>query len=126
MDIPIFDADKVPQPKEKIRIEELRAAPYPDRFRVFIEIHVTPFRDRPNLLLALRNLDGKLIAELNVIETMHSEMEFTMHVRGVVDPAGEYVLAADLFYENRNPPQDHREVTVVIPADIPDETGDEG
>jgi hypothetical protein len=123
MDIPIFDADKVPQPKDQIRIEHLRALPYPDRFRVFIEIHVTPFRERPNLLLVLRNLEGKLIAELNVIETMHSEMEFTMHVRGVADPAGEYILAADLFYENRNPPQDHREVTVMIP---PDETGDEG
>lgn len=125
MDIPIFDADKVPQPKEKIRIEQLRAAPYPDRFRVFIEIHVTPFRDRPNLLLALRNLEGRLIAELNVIETMHSEMEFTMHVRGVADPAGEYLLEADLFYENRNPPQDHREVSVVIPPDVSDEAGEE-
>ncbi len=122
MDIPIFDADKVPQPKDQIRIEQLRAAPYPDRFRVFIEITVTPFRDRPNLLLVLRTLDGRLIAELNVIETMHSEMEFTLHIRGLADPVGEYILSADLFYESKNPPQDRQEVHLSIP---PDDTPDD-
>ncbi len=125
MDIPIFDADKVPQPKDKIRIEHLRAMPYPDRFRIFIEVNVTPFRDRPNLLLVLRTMDGRVITELNIIETMHSEMEFTMHIRGVADPAGEYVLSADMFYETRNPPQDRKEVHLLIPPDTAEIEGAE-
>jgi hypothetical protein len=115
MEIPLFDADKVPQPKDKIRIVDLRAIPYPDRYRVFIEVKVTPFRDRPNLLLVMRDLNGKMIGELSIIETMHSEMEFTMHVRNVADPAGEYTLTADLFFETRNPPQDQRRIQFEIP-----------
>lgn len=118
MDIPLFDnTDKVPQPKDKIRIESLKVTPYPDRFRVFIEISVTPFHDRPNLILAMRNAEGQLVADLSIIETMHAAMEFTMHVRGVSDPAGYYTLTADLFYENKNPPQDQREVEFEIPMD---------
>lgn len=117
MEIPLFDADKVPQPKEKIRIEDLKATPYPDRYRVFIEIKVTPFRERPNLLIAMRNAEGRVIGELSVIETMHSEMEFTLHIRNVADPAGEYTLTADLFYERRNPPQDQQQVNFEIPTE---------
>ncbi|HEX2619125.1 MAG TPA: hypothetical protein VHL11_03230 [Phototrophicaceae bacterium] len=126
MEISLFDnSDKVPQSKDKIRIESLKVTPYPDRFRVFIEIGVTPFRDRPNLILAMRNTEGKLIADLSIIETMHSEMEFTMHVRGVPDPAGDYTLTADLFYESKNPPQDRHEVDFVIPAADDVEADDE-
>lgn len=125
MEIPLFDnSDQVPQPKDKIRIEEVRAMPYPDRYRVFVEVKVTPFRDRPNLILALRDLDGRIVTELSIIETMHSAMEFTMHLRNLPtpDPEGEYTLTVDLFYETKNPPQDQRVVTVEIPSaeDAPD------
>lgn len=115
-DIPLFDnGDQVPQPQEKVRIEDLKATPYPDRFRVYIEINVTPFLERPNLILALRNQDDVIVGELNIIETMHAKMEFTLHVRGVDDPAGDYTLQAELFYENKNPPQDRRELSFSIP-----------
>lgn len=116
MEIPLFDnSGKVPKPRGEIRIESLKAEPYPDRFRVFIDIKVTPFQERPNLLLFLHDANDKLVGELNVIETMHSDMEFTMHLRGMADPAGEYSLSAELFYENRNPPQDRKVTGFVIP-----------
>lgn len=115
-DINIFhDPNKVPKPRNQIRIEELRAAPYPDRFRVYVEVKVTPFVERPNLLLVLRDGQGKVINELNVIATMHSAMEFTIHIRHVDDPAGEYVLQGELFYETRNPPQDRAQYLFSIP-----------
>lgn len=116
MDIPLFDSSQVPQPKDKIRIESLRAAAYPDRFRVFVEVKVTPFRDRPNLILALRDAEGKVVSELSIIETMHASMEFTMHIRGVSDPNGSYEVTADLFYETRNPPQDRQTAQFDIPG----------
>lgn len=113
MNIPIYDS--APVPKDQVRIEELETVVYPDRFRVFVHIRVTLFEERPNLLLIARAADGKVAAELSIIETMHHDMEFTMHLRGRDDPAGVYTLTGELFYESRNPPQDHRTVEFVVP-----------
>lgn len=111
------DPNHKPQPKEQIRIESLKATPYEDRYRVFIEVSVTPFLERPNLLLAARTAEGRLVADMDVIATMHSSMEFTMHIRGLDDPTGSYTLTAELYYETRRPPQDKREVTFTIPPE---------
>lgn len=116
MDIHFFDQPgHMPQPKNKVRIEDLLVTPYPDRFRVHIEVKVTPFQERPNLLLVAEDAAGKNVSELNVIATMHAHMEFTMHLRGMNDPAGEYTLSAELFYETRQPPQDKWTKTFTIP-----------
>lgn len=116
MDIQFFnDTNHVPQPKHKTQIEALSVTPYPDRFRVFITIKVTPFLERPNLLLVVHDEHDRIVGELNVIETMHANMEFTLHIRNVQDPAGVYTLTAELFYDNRNPPQDRRIDTFSIP-----------
>ena len=116
MDINIFnDPNQIPQAPEKIRIESLSAIPYPDRLRIRIDIRVTMFQQRPNLILAALDQDGKVISELNIIATMHADMEFTMHLRGVSDPTGDYTLSAELFYETRNPPQDQRTISFSVP-----------
>ncbi|MDQ7026066.1 MAG: hypothetical protein Q9P01_09705 [Anaerolineae bacterium] len=115
-DINIFDdPSKVPKPKDQIRIESVKAAPYADRFRVYVEVSVTAFLERPNLILVLRDSQGKIVNEVNIIETMHAEMDFTIHIRNVDDPAGDYSLDAELFYETRNPPQDTASYTFTIP-----------
>jgi hypothetical protein len=115
MDIPIFSMGGAPKPRNEVRIEQLEVTPYPDRFRVRIHLVVTPFLERPNLLLMAHNEDDRLVSELSVIETMHHDMEFTMHLRGIDDPTGLYTLSADLFYETRHPPQDSRIETFTIP-----------
>lgn len=107
--------DEPPQPKDKVQIEELELVVYPDRFRVFVHIRTTLFEERPNLLLTARAADGRVAAELSIIETMHHDMEFTMHLRGKPDPAGDYTLTADLYYESRNPPQAHRVIDFTVP-----------
>jgi hypothetical protein len=121
MNIPLYD--QAPQPKEAVRIEVLECKVYPDRFRVFIHIQVTLFQERPNLLLVARDSTGRIASELDIIETMHHDMEFTMHLRGASEPAGDYTLQADLFYETRNPPL-HR-VTILFTVPIAGEEGDE-
>jgi hypothetical protein len=113
MDIRLYDG--APAPKDQVRIETLETVVYPDRFRVFVHIGVSLFQERPNLLLTARAADGRVVAELSIIETMHHDMEFTMHLRGKDDPAGAYTLTADLFYETRSPPQDRRAVEFVVP-----------
>ncbi|MBZ0291859.1 MAG: hypothetical protein K8L99_04755 [Anaerolineae bacterium] len=115
MDIPLFPSDKTPQPKDAIRIEDLEITPYSDRFRIYVHVVVTAFQDRPNLLLVMHDEDDHIVSELNVIETMHYDMEFTMHIRNVDDPAGLYTLTVDLFYETKNPPQDRRIETFTVP-----------
>jgi len=115
MEIPLFPTDGAPQPRDKVRIEELAISPYPDRFRVRIHMKVTPFLERPNILLVARDDHGRIVSELNIIETMHADMEFTLHMRNVQDPAGAYTLTADLFYQTKNPPQDRRVESFDIP-----------
>lgn len=115
MNVFFHEDGQSPLPKEEVRIEAIEVMPYPDRFRVFVHLRVSLFQERPNLLLSVRHEDGKLAAELTIIETMHHDMEFTMHLRGRQDTTGTYTLTADLFYETRNPPQDRRVETFVIP-----------
>lgn len=118
MEINIFnDPNKVPKPKDDIRIEGLVAHVYPDRFRVRVDIRVTAFQERPNLILLMKDVSGKIINELNIIATMHFDMDFTMHMRGMDDPAGDYLLEAELFYETRNPAQDRASIEFTIPED---------
>lgn len=115
MEIPIFPTDRAPQPRDKVRIEVLEITPYPDRFRVHIHIRITPFLERPNLLLVARDDHDQIVSELNIIETMHHDMEFTLHLRRRTDPAGVYTLTAELFYETRSPLHDRRVEAFVIP-----------
>lgn len=115
MEIPLFPSNQVPHPPDEIFIEDIEINPYPDRFRVRIHVRVTAFLERPNLLLVARNKDNVIVSELNIIETMHNDMEFTLHIRNVKDPAGEYNLSVDLFYQTRTPPQDHKTQTFTIP-----------
>lgn len=113
MNIQLFD--HAPLPKDEVRIEEIELVVYPDRFRVYVHVRVSLFQERPNLLIVARAEDGRVAAELSVIETMHHDMEFTMHLRGAHDPVGNYMLTTDLFYESRNPPQDRRVVAFNVP-----------
>ncbi len=119
-----FNDDHVQQPRDQVKIEALELTPYPDRFRLHIHIKVTPFQERPNLLLVAHDTEDRIVSELNVIETMHHDMEFTMHLRNVNDPAGVYTLTADLFYETRNPPQDRKLETFTIPEADSSENGE--
>ena len=109
MDVQFFNngnGHQAPKPREEIKIESVEVAPYNDGLRVHVEVAVTPFRERPNLILAIHDEDDNIVSELSIIETMHFNMEFTMHLRGIENPIGSYSLTVDLFYETRNPPQD--------------------
>jgi hypothetical protein len=118
MEINLFnDPNLVPQPKHKVNIEEFIATPYPDRFRVKVGLKLTPFQERPNLVIVAHRTDGKQVSDLDIIATMHYDNEYTMHIRGVDDPTGDYTLSAELYYETRNPPQDKKQITFSITAE---------
>jgi hypothetical protein len=115
MDLPLYDSGQIPKPRDEVRIEEVETVVYPDRFRLYIHIVVTPFLERPNLLIIARDAENRVVAELSIIETMHHDMEFTMHLRNLTEPAGEYSLTIDLYYETRNPPHDRRVELFTVP-----------
>lgn len=115
MDLPLYPEGYVPRPPAEVEVETLELVVYPDRRRVFLHVVVTPFYERPNLLLTARDAEGTVAAELSVIETMHHDMEFTMHLRRKGDTAGNYTLSVELYYETRNPPQSRAETTFVVP-----------
>lgn len=123
MDIPIYPEGYSPRPRDEVQIEEIEIAVYPDRRRIYLHVRLTPFLERPNLLISARKGDNLVAAELNIIETMHNDMEFTMHLRTPGDPAGGYALIVEVYYESRNPPQARRVKSFVVPdAMEPSET----
>ena len=119
MDLPLYPDGFAPRPPDEVEIETIELVVYPDRRRVFLHVVVTPFLERPNLLIAVRDAVGRIAAEMSIIETMHHDMEFTMHLRTPGDTAGDYTLTAELYYETRNPPQARRSESFTIPAAPP-------
>ena len=114
--INFFAEHQAPLPKEKVRILGASAAPYPDRQRLRVTVEVTPFLERPNLLLMVHDEEDQLVGEASVIATMHANMEFTLHLRHPGNPAGAHSLTVELFYETRQPPQDRWVDGFMIPA----------
>ncbi len=111
-----FDIDEPLRPPAEVEITALTAEPYPDGSRVRLTLKITPFQQRPNLEIYARKVGGPVVAELSVIESMTPNLEFTLHLRGVAETAGDYVLRAELYYADRASPQHSREITFSIPA----------
>jgi hypothetical protein len=81
---------------EETRITSLTAEPYPDGYRLRVNIEMTPFQQRPHLEVALHDSDHEEIASSTIIEPLGWKIEFTMHIRGELN--NPYTLEARLFY----------------------------
>ena len=81
---------------QETRITNLNAEPYPDGYRVRVNIETTPFQKRPHIEVWLSDADGEEVASTSIVEPLAWKMEFTMHIRG--DLKNPYKLEARLFY----------------------------
>ena len=81
---------------EETRITSLTAEPYPDGYRLRVNIEMTPFQKRPHLEVVLSDADGNEIASSSIVEPLTWKIEFTMHIRGELN--NPYSLEATLFY----------------------------
>ncbi len=81
---------------EETRITSLTAAPYPDGYRLHVNIEITPFQQRPHLEVVLKDANHEEIASSSIIEPLGWKIEFTMHIRGELN--NPYTLEARLFY----------------------------
>lgn len=81
---------------EETRISSLSAEPYPDGYRVRVNIQVTPFQKRPHIEVTLKDSNGDEIASTSIVEPLSWKLEFTMHIRGELN--NPYTLDAKLYY----------------------------
>jgi hypothetical protein len=81
---------------EETRITSLMAEPYPDGYRLRVDIEMTPFQQRPHLEVVLNDANDEEVASTSIVEPMGWKIEFTMHIRGELN--NPYTLEARLFY----------------------------
>lgn len=81
---------------EETRITSLTAQPYPDGYRLRVNIEMTPFQKRPHLEVVLSDANHEEIASSSIVEPLSWKIEFTMHIRGELN--NPYTLEAKLFY----------------------------
>ncbi|NPA93535.1 MAG: hypothetical protein GXO56_07635 [Chloroflexi bacterium] len=83
-------------PPEEVQVERLETQVAPDGRRVRVHLRLTMYRFRPHLVLSLWDPAGQQVAEVDIIEPMSPDMEFTLHVR---EPQpGEYTVRVDVRY----------------------------
>jgi hypothetical protein len=81
---------------EETHITSLSAEPYPDGYRLRVNIEITPFQKRPHIEVTLNGADGEEIASSSIVEPLSWKLEFTMHIRGELK--NPYTIEAKLFY----------------------------
>ncbi|MBC7877728.1 MAG: hypothetical protein H7Y59_11220 [Anaerolineales bacterium] len=81
---------------EETNIISLTAQPYPDGYRLRVNIEVMPFQKRPYIEVILNDSSGAEVASTSIVEPLSWKLEFTMHIRGeLMNP---YTLSARLYY----------------------------
>lgn len=103
------------RPRDEIRVERVVATPLPERRQVKVEVDITPFRERPNFEIIIRDADKNVVASSSVIASMHFKMAFNLHLRGVNDLAGTYAVQVQLYYDDVQSPQDTCEIAMSVP-----------
>ena len=95
------DLDGGPRSRDEVRLNELGLFVYEDRRRVAVGFNLTPFLERPSILVRVTNASGEEAASLSVIEAMQPNFNLTLHLRdsGVGDP---YEVEAIIYYLSEN------------------------
>jgi len=81
---------------EETHITALSAEPYPDGYRLRVNIQITPFQKRPYIEVVLKDSDGDEVASSSIVEPLSWKLEFTMHIRDELK--NPYTLEAQLYY----------------------------
>ena len=91
------DPDRGSVPREEVRFKGLGLYVYEDRQRVAVGFDITPFLERPNIEVTLRNEQGGEVASLHVIEAFEPNFNLTMHIKDAVIQE-HYDMEAVLYY----------------------------
>jgi hypothetical protein len=122
------DPNELRLPPEEVRLCDVSFAVYPQADRVRVRVELTPFTERPNIRVCISDATGKVIAQSDILETLLSNLEFTMHLRAA-ERGQEYTLEAEVYYQKVPMPNevpidihlpdpmvvDHRKMTFSLP-----------
>lgn len=98
MEIKFFeDPEEIPQPREKVRFNQLGVFVHEDRRRVTIGFDITPFLERPSIEVNIWNDKAQLASSLSVIEAIETKFSLVMHLRDK-NPGMDYSIEAELYY----------------------------
>lgn len=104
------------RPRDEIEVENVTASPYPDNRRVKVGVEVTPFRERPNLAIAILDDQAQPVASTSAIGLMNFRTSYVLHLRGMDDPTGKYTVRVQLYYESPDEVQHAQDASLQIPA----------
>jgi hypothetical protein len=66
---------------EETRITSLTAEPYPDGYRLRVNIEMTPFQKRPHLEVVLSDVDHDEVASSSIVEPLSWKNPYTLEAR---------------------------------------------
>jgi hypothetical protein len=87
-------------PPDQVRFIEVRIEPWPDDGRkVRVHLQITPFLERPNIEVTIKDPQEEEVASIYIVETIEDRMVFTMHLRSPEMIHGKYTLSASMSYQ---------------------------
>jgi len=101
------DPKEVRLPPEEVRLRNVQVIAHPQGDRLRVRVELSPFLERPNIRVSITDQAGKAIAQTDILETMQSNLEFTMHLRGA-EMRREYTVEAQVYYQK-----------IPVPSEIP-------
>jgi hypothetical protein len=109
VDIPLVEPEEAPRPPQEVRVRDLVVAPHPDGLRLRVSMRLTPFLERPNVELEIRDSTGDQLASATVVEPTEPDLSLTLHMRS--GPAGgPLTLITSVLYAEHGS-VDRRETT---------------
>lgn len=116
MDLHILNNPNL-HPREEVRLEDVAAVLSDDQRRIKVSVEATPFRERPNFEITIRDRAGNTVASTSVIAPMHFKTEYHLHLRGpAAATAQQLTVSVELYYDDMAQPQDQKSLTVDLPA----------
>lgn len=112
MDLHFVDPSEAPVPPDEVRIREIKVQPTRGGSILNVQIHLTPFHERPSLEVELVDSDDRMLAHTSIIEVVNPSMEFNLHVRGK-NGTGQHRLRVEVGYPESDP-VDVREVDIEL------------
>ena len=107
---------------EETHITALSAEPYPDGYRLRVNIQITPFQKRPYIKVVLKDSDGAEVASSSIVEPMSWKLEFTMHIRDELK--NPYTVEAQLYYPDGGPSAELQKFTFDVKPPLSSPTSD--
>ena len=102
MDLEFVDPSEAPVPPDEVRIREIELQPERGGKLLNVQIHLTPFQQRPSLEVEVFDDEERLVADASIIEAVNPSMEFNLHLRAS-NGGGQHRMRVEVTYPEQDP-----------------------